>query len=431
VDAKPSAPWSSLSASQAYIIVYAICVICFLIGMQFRGWTFFMWTQGSGQQIHTKAVRNTMYAPLGFFLSNPVGELLLAFTRDQDTMDEQLVDNLHYLGIYGLIILATTITVSCTMYYFSIFGGVLIIVTLIMLYFYLPAATCLKSFRTKTASEVVGLVAETLEGLSVIQAFQKNDYFVATASSRSDMHHSTVFSAESLNLWLAHYCDFYGAIMVAAVACFAVGMADTYGAGKVGLAFSNCIQLLVFYTWTVRFIAETLFSLSSVEKLGWLASDIPVEGKALLPESDGKDGKEGRIVIHVDTQQQGTWPRRGVVQFENVWMKYSPTANFALKGVSFLLNHQDKVGVVGRTGSGKSTLLLALFRMFDLEKGSISVDGVDIASITLEKLRNALSIIPQVCFGVGVACWVFGVCVNTYAGNNCNGHDHYSVPTTC
>ena len=43
-----------------------------------------------------------MFAPLMFFLSNPVGEILLAFTKDQDIMDEQLLDNLHYLGIFGL-----------------------------------------------------------------------------------------------------------------------------------------------------------------------------------------------------------------------------------------------------------------------------------------------------------------------------------------
>jgi ATP-binding cassette subfamily C (CFTR/MRP) protein 1 len=63
--------------------------------------------------------------------------------------------------------------------------------------------------------------------------------------------------------------------------------------------------------------------------------------------------------------------------------------------VTFRLEHADKVGVVGRTGSGKSTLLLALYRMFELDKGSIRVDGVDIASLALRKLRPALSIIPQ------------------------------------
>eukprot|EP00798_Chlamydomonas_sp_ICE-L_P021717 gene21717-28737_t len=422
-DAGTDYPYESLNASQAYIITYAICVLFFFASMVWRGQTFFWWARGSGQKIHEKAVHNTMFAPLGFFLTNPVGELLLAFTNDQDNMDEQLLDNLHYLGIYGLIILSTTITVSVTMYYFSIFGGILIIVTLIlyyrhphsvllpnavtimMLYYYLPAATRLKALRTKTASELVGLVAETLEGLNVIQAFGKNEYFVATAAMRSDAHHSTVFTGESLNLWLAHYCDLYGAILVLAVSCFAVSMAESLGVAKVGLAFSNTIQLLVFYTWTVRFIAETLFSMSAVEKLGWLATEIPVEGAAMYNasteaiEGRGKRAHLGKIVVRLNSDNSdgsdSCWPRRGVVQFENVWMKYSELAPFALKGVSFTLNHQDKVGVVGRTGSGKSTLLLALFRMFDLHKGSISVDGVDIASLPLKQLRLGLSIIPQ------------------------------------
>ena len=54
-----------------------------------------------------------------------------------------------------------------------------------------------------------------------------------------------------------------------------------------------------------------------------------------------------------------------------------------------------QVGVVGRTGSGKSTLLMALYRMFDLDSGSITYDGVDISKITLHQLRRGLSVIPQ------------------------------------
>ena len=51
--------------------------------------------------------------------------------------------------------------------------------------------------------------------------------------------------------------------------------------------------------------------------------------------------------------------------------------------------------MVGRTGSGKSTLLLALYRMFNLESGSIVVDGIDTSTLTLEQLRRGLSVIPQ------------------------------------
>jgi hypothetical protein len=77
----------------------------------------------------------------------------VAFTKDQDIMDASLVDTLHYLGIYGLIMLATVITVSITIPMFSIFAGVLFIVTFIMLWFYLPAATKLKKHKVETGGE--------------------------------------------------------------------------------------------------------------------------------------------------------------------------------------------------------------------------------------------------------------------------------------
>ncbi|KAJ9527211.1 hypothetical protein QJQ45_025467 [Haematococcus lacustris] len=405
----PDDPFTALTAGQAYIITYAIPVLFFIFSMFFRGAGFHWWTHGAGQRLHSRAVHNTLYAPLGFFLQNPVGELLLAFTKDQDMMDENLVDSLHYLGIYGLIMLSTIITVSTTIYYFSVFAGVLIIVTLIMLVFYLPAATKLKGHRTSTAGALVGLVAETLEGLSVIQAFNKTEYFIQTAIQRNDVHHAAVFTGESLNLWLAHWCDLYGAILVLAVSCFAVGLAEELGAATVGLAFSNTIQMLVFYTWSVRFMAESLFNLAAVEKIGWLATSIPVEGAAKADSaSSGEAGNGGKpdlsIVVTADKGKAGTldadgapinWPSRGTVVFDNVWMKYAPSAPFALKGVTFSLAHHDKVGVVGRTGSGKSTLLLALYRMFELEKGNIFVDGANIASMTLRRLRRGLSIIPQ------------------------------------
>jgi ABC-type multidrug transport system fused ATPase/permease subunit len=93
------------------------------------------------------------------------------------------------------------------------------------------------------AGDLIGLVAETLEGLPIITAFGQNKYFIATAANKIDEHHRALFNGESLNLWLAFYCDLYGAILVLAVCIFAVLMRTQLGAAAVGLAFSNTIQV--------------------------------------------------------------------------------------------------------------------------------------------------------------------------------------------
>jgi hypothetical protein len=94
---------------------------------------------------------------------------------------------------------------------------------------------------------------------------------------QTDQHHRTLFTADSLNLWVSFYCDFYGAIMLAAVCLFAVSQKER-GAAVVGLAFSNTIQLLVFYTWTLRLITEAISLSGSIEQLTWLSYLAPIDG---------------------------------------------------------------------------------------------------------------------------------------------------------
>mgnify|MGYP000606124009 CR=1 FL=1 len=94
-----------------------------------------------------------------------------------------------------------------------------------------------------------------------------------------------------------------------------------------------------------------------------------------------------KVQVVVDDAALARWPATGNIRFEDVWMQYRLDAPWALKGVTFQIRDGEKVGAVGRTGSGKSTTLLALYRMFELGKGRILVDGVDIATLPLKRLR--------------------------------------------
>jgi hypothetical protein len=90
--------------------------------------------------------------------------------------------------------------------------------------------------------------------------------------------------------------------------------------------------MLVFYTWTVRNLAETISLFASSEKIGWMATKTPQEGDALYT-ADHKDAADGKAIqVCSATGAPEGWPRRGTIEFDNVWMKYLPSAPYALKG---------------------------------------------------------------------------------------------------
>ena len=72
--------------------------------------------------------------------------------------------------------------------------------------------------------------------------------------------------------------------------------------------------------------------------------------------------------------------------------------DLVLHGVSFRVCPGEKVGIVGRTGAGKSSVALSLFRIIEASEGDILIDGINIATLGLETLRAALTIIPQVMY---------------------------------
>jgi ABC-type multidrug transport system fused ATPase/permease subunit len=76
-------------------------------------------------------------------------------------------------------------------------------------------------------------------------------------------------------------------------------------------------------------------------------------------------------------------------------MRYRKELDPVLTAVSFTVEPRQKIGIVGRTGAGKSSLVNALFRLVELESGTVKIDGVDVSQIGLQDLRSNIAIIPQ------------------------------------
>jgi ATP-binding cassette subfamily B protein len=91
--------------------------------------------------------------------------------------------------------------------------------------------------------------------------------------------------------------------------------------------------------------------------------------------------------------------RRGHIVFEDVWFAYGVKQDgeedFVLRDVSFEVRPGERVGIVGATGAGKSTLINLLLRFYDVSRGSIRVDGVDVRDMRLDDLRGLFSLVLQ------------------------------------
>ncbi|MEC2945811.1 ABC transporter ATP-binding protein, partial [Bacillus cereus] len=85
----------------------------------------------------------------------------------------------------------------------------------------------------------------------------------------------------------------------------------------------------------------------------------------------------------------------GNIEFKNVSYSYTKNNEYVLKDISFSIQKGEKVGVIGSTGSGKSTLAKLLPRLYDVDQGEICIDGIDVKTYDLQKLRASIGFVPQ------------------------------------
>jgi ABC-type multidrug transport system fused ATPase/permease subunit len=158
------------------------------------------------------------------------------------------------------------------------------------------------------------------------------------------------------------------------------------GAGLAGLLILWSSNFTITLGFLVDTFSETEAAITAIER---------VDAMSCLPQ-------EGARYTGEDVVLSASWPERGELEFRNVSLRYRAGLPLALKDLSFRISAGERVGIVGRSGAGKSTITLALFRLIEIESGSILLDGVDLGSIGLADVRGrGMEIIPQNPFLVG------------------------------
>merc|ERR1712004_178298 len=169
-----------------------------------------------------------------------------------------------------------------------------------------------------------------------------------------------------------------GNLIVMFASLIAVLSRGTIDPGVVGLSLSYALNVTGALNQLVRMTTEVETNMVSVERIREY-QEAPQEAPFEVPENDPP--KE--------------WPEHGVIEFDKYETRFRPGLDLVLKGISCKILSREKIGIVGRTGAGKSTMTLALFRILESSGGSISIDGVNISQLGLQKLRSRITIIPQ------------------------------------
>ncbi|WCJ24252.1 multidrug resistance-associated protein 1 [Euphorbia peplus] len=366
-----------------YNLIYAMFSVGQVLVTLINSYWLILSSLYAAKKLHDAMLGSILRAPMVFFHTNPLGRIINRFAKDLGDIDRNVAPFVNmFLGqVFQLLSTFVLIGIVSTMSLWAIMP------LLVLFYgaylYYQSTAREVKRLDSVSRSPVYAQFGEALNGLSTIRAYKAYDR-MADINGRS-MDNNIRFTLVNMsgNRWLGIRLETLGGVMIWLTATFAVmqnGRAENQQAfaSTMGLLLSYALNITSLLTAVLRLASLAENSLNAVERVGTYI-DLPSEAPPIIEGNRPPPG----------------WPSSGLIKFEDVVLRYRPELPPVLHGLSFTVSPSDKIGIVGRTGAGKSSMLNALFRMVELERGRILIDGCDIGKFGLMDLRKVLGIIPQ------------------------------------
>ena len=335
--------------------------------------------QKMGQQIVYKLREETFThihsLSLSFFNTTPVGKLVTRVSNDTEAVNElfstilvKLFKNVVKIIGYAAVMLSINVKMA------GISFLLLPLVAILTFVFRHLSRKAYQITRNKI-TELNTFLSEHISGMKLIQIFarEKEKY--------------SEFEGKSMELYRANFREIMtfaifrpSIYLVSVIAMILVIRTGSLSVLNGSLSLGT---LFVFITYISSFF-EPIQELS--EQLGTLQSSI-ASAEKIFSVLDVKP----EIVSPADPTPVNIL---GEIEFRHVWFAYEEE-NYILKDVSFVIHPGEKAAFVGATGAGKSTILNLIGRYFDIQKGQILIDGIDIHEIDLDVLRGAIGQVQQ------------------------------------
>lgn len=359
-----------------YILAGLLCLYVTSAAMNFvQGWIMTGLTQRVCYRMRREIVEKIDRMPLSYFETNSVGDVMSRVTNDVDTLGQSLNQSVTQLitsvtQIIGVAVMMVSVSVTLAGLTFLTVPVSLVLVVVVV-------RSSQRYFRRQQAilGRVDGIIEESFSGQNVIKVFNREKRAVAD------------FDVENANLcdsgWRA---QFFSGLMqpimnfVANLAYVAVVIVGAF------LAIAGTINLgdIQAFMQYVRNFTQPITQLSQVSNMLQMLSAAAERVFEFLAEpEESADASTPEL------------PRcRGEVAFDHVRFGYVPNKTI-IHDFSCHVEPGQTVAIVGPTGAGKTTLMKLLMRFYDVNAGSITVDGVDLRDYARDDLRENFAMVLQ------------------------------------
>ncbi|XP_066258760.1 probable multidrug resistance-associated protein lethal(2)03659 isoform X2 [Euwallacea similis] len=366
--------WLEYMTDDFSVIIYTVLILSLTVLALSRSLTFYRFAMKASTTLHNSMFNKIVYATMRFFNTNPSGRILNRFSSDMNQVDEALPSTMLDSIQNGLAVLSTTIVVATVNPWMLVPTLVILFVFYLMRVVYISTSRDVKRVESVTRSPVYSHLAASLQGLTTIRAFGAQHVLRQEFEKLQNRNSSPAIVFIAVGRCFGFWLDFGCTIYIFFVTMSFLFLQDTPG-GFVGLSITQAMTLTGMFQMCIRQFSELENQMTCVERIK--------EYVDVVPESN--IGAK---------QPPDNWPSKGKIGFKGLSMRYASDEPQVLKDLTFTVNNEEKVGIVGRTGAGKSSIIMALFRLAE-NQGIISIDDIDTKTVSLDRLRSNISIIPQ------------------------------------
>ncbi|KAL2157845.1 hypothetical protein VTH06DRAFT_4897 [Thermothelomyces fergusii] len=357
-----------------YAMLGGVAIICLVLSC----WQMIItMVPRSGEKFHFSLLSAVLNNPMSFFVKTDSGVTLNRFSQDLQLIDMELP--ISALNTFATLVMC--LAQMALIGYGSVYAAVSFPVVLVALYIiqkvYLRTSRQLRLMDLEAKAPLYSLFEESLSGVATIRAFQWQDKLSEKNHELLDRSQRPFYLLFSVQRWLTLVLDLVVAAIAVLLVVLVVALRGTLAAGGVGLALLNVIQFSQNIKLLVSFWTTLETHIGSVARIkSFTESAVPED----LPEEN--------------QQPPPGWPSAGAIEFDKLSASYNRD-ELVLKDITLSIKAGEKIGICGRTGSGKTSLIMTLFRLVDMQGGSISVDGVDISTLPRQEVRSKIVAVPQ------------------------------------